>query len=37
MDTATFIIALLAVFGLAIVVGLAHRDMTAAVIVGTAP
>ena len=31
IDTATFLIALLAVFGLAIVVGLAHRDMTAAV------
>jgi hypothetical protein len=33
MDTATFAIALLAVavFGLAIVVGLAHRDMVAAI------
>jgi hypothetical protein len=33
MDTQTFVIALLtvAVFGLAIVVGLAHRDMTRAV------
>jgi len=31
IDTATCLIALLAVFGLAIVVGLAHRDMTAAV------
>jgi hypothetical protein len=31
MDPQTFVIALLAVFGLAIVVGLAHRDMTRAV------